>query len=948
MCPRVRNAPTSVRVPRLCQPCHAHGQRKHGPPSRGARGFLFGFAVLACCVPMCLAQSETDPLNPVDPVEIYLRDRHLDDLLSTYLLDQLRASTPSKRADVAERLGRHYASLLSATETPERQMAIESQARQLLDLVPDSDSFELRLTLFKASFLLAEGTAESYALRLAEVEDLNQAMQTFRTVEPAFLQIGRRVDKRVTAFERMESRATRGDIHVVRDQLSNARRLRSVAMYYAGWSQYYQALVNDDPRKAEAARRSLGWLLNAPGGREPTIEALPTSLLRYEHVAKAAMVVALSYSISGQDAVAIQWLDAVDSAGETPPEIREQLWARRIEILGRARRWSDLQRLIDRRRLTADPAKATPLPLREARLLAIVTLEALEEDQGTSTRSQSRSSLLEAIAQVALGDLVTQGEIGHVLDLVKRFGTTPMGDSGFVVLYVRGLRAYERAREAHEASAAQTDTSADDPTTDTAVANRYMDAVRALDIAQATTDADTFPAEFTQSRMMQGLSLYYAGELVKAAELFESVFQIADATELREESLWYAIVSLDRAFERGFKSVAQERDQLATVYLQAFPTTDRAARLLLRRIDEGLLTDEQAIAVLLDVPDESPLYEAARRHVSRLMYRKYRASRGPARDYAAARFMEIAEELINIDIGIARTGSPEAAEKASEFVVLRVRQSLDAALSITVPDLPRATRLLDLLDDVADLTGLDLSSVEGELAYRRLQIALARNDDIAVSLATAQLHQTEGIYARSGDRLLYQHAVDRWQSMTGNADRALRVVAHGSRVLEQFEPLVSHKDDAVVVGVVNIVAAAATVVWQSDDDAAMRAVAIEMDTQLIALGKQTATSLRRLAIASEAAGDLDTAITSWNTLMAGLRDGSDGWFEARVESIRVLAKIDDRLARAVLDQHRVLYPDLGPEPWGSELRDIAHLLSGVVPAPDEDTNTPDQPEEDNG
>lgn len=908
---------------------------------------LLALALLVFSTSPCRAQEDPSPLDPVDPVEAYLRDRRLDDLLSAYLLDALRESPPSKRAAVAERLGRHYAGLLSAADTAERQREIEEQARRLLDLVPDSDSFELRLTLFKASFLLAEDAAARYTLRLAEVEELNEAQQTFRTVEPAFQDIGRRVDARVEALERMESRATQGDISVLREQLADARRLRSLAMYYAGWSQYYQALVNGDPRKAEAARRSFGWLLNAPGSREPSIESLPTSLLRYEHVARAAMACALCYSTSGQDSVAIQWLDALDGAGETPPAIREELWARRIEILGRARRWSDLQRLIDRRRLTADPARPTPLPVAEARLLAIVTLEAIDAEQGASPRRQERDRLLEAIAQVALSDLVTQGEIGHVLDLVKRFGTTPMGDSGFVVLYVRALRAYERAREAHEAAAGESGADPDEPTADATVSNRYMDAVRALEIAQAAPDADKFAAEFTQSRMMHGLSLYYAGELVQAASLFESVFELAEATDLREESLWYAIVSLDMAVERGFKSVVEQRDRLATVFLQAFPATDRAARLLLRRIDEGLLTDERAIAVLLDVPGESPLYEAARRHASRLMYRKYRASRGPERDYAAARFMEVAEELINIDIAKVRSGSGEESEEAIKFVVLRVRQALDAALSITVPDLPRATRLLDLLDDVAGLTGIDLAEVEGELAYRRLQIALARDDDDAVSLATDQLHRTEGVYAGSGDRLLYQHAVERWQNRTGDADLAIRVVGYGARVLGQFEPLESHRNDPAVVGVVNVVAAAATVAWQSNDDAAMRDVAIDMDKRLIALGKQTAISLRRLAIAAEASGDLGTAHTSWITLMAGLRNGSDGWFEARVESIRVLAQIDSRRARAVLDQHRVLYPELGPEPWGQELRDLVHLLAGVNPAADGDTPT-DRREEDDG
>lgn len=888
-------------------------------------------AVLAPGLPDAHAQDDHSPLVPTDPVELYLRDHHLDDLLSTYLLDQLRESTPSERGEVAERLGKHYAAQLSEANDAARQREIEAQARQLLDLVPDSDAFELRLTLFKASFLLAEEVAARHALRLAGVDELNEAMQTLRTVEPSFMDIGRRVDGRVEALERMETRATQGEVGVLRDQLADARRLRSLANYYAGWAQYYQALVNSDPRKAVAARRSFGWLLNATGDREPEVGGLPASLLRYEHVARAAMAVGLCESISGQDAEAIQWLDAIDAAGETPPAVRDELWGRRIEILGRAKRWSDLQRLVDRRRLTADPAKPAPLPVAEARLLAIVTLESLEDGSRSQAR-QERDRLLEAIAQVALGDLVTQGEIGHVLDLVKRFGTTPMGDSGFVVLYVRALRAYERAREAHETAAAASGADPDDPTEETAVTNRYMDAVRALDIAQSASDAGGFPAEFTQARMMQGLSLYYAGELVQAASLFESVFERAPGSELREESLWYAIVSLDRAFERGFKSVVEQRDRLATVYLQAFPATDRAARLLLRRIDEGLLTDAQAIGVLLDVPADSPLYGAARRHASRLMYRRYRGSRGPERDYAAARFIEIAEELILLDVATVRTGSPEAAEEASGFVVLRVRQALDAALSITVPDLPRAERLLDLLDDVASLGGLDLGEVAGELAYRRLQIALARSDDNAVTLATAELHRAGGVYARSGDRLLYQHSVDRWQNRSGDADLALRVVGHGSRVLEQFEPMASHKNDPVVIGVVNTIAEAATVVWKTDDDPGMREVAIGMDRQLIALGKQTAVSLRRLAIAAEADGDLDTALTSWNTLMAGLQAGSDGWFEARVESIRVLAKVEPRRARAVLDQHRVLYPDLGPEPWGQALRDLDRQLAGVVPA----------------
>ncbi|HZW10651.1 MAG TPA: hypothetical protein VFF69_12175, partial [Phycisphaerales bacterium] len=650
--------------------------------------------------------------------------------------------------------------------------------------MPDSDAFELRITLFKASFLLAEEVASRFVIQLAATEEVNDALETFRAVEPAFLDIGRRIDRRVQSLEQMESRSTSGDLRVVRDQLAEARRLRSLAMYYAGWSQYYTALMTGDPREAQSARESFGWLLNASGGREPDLSLLPASLLRYEHVARAAMACALAHSLSGEDTIAVQWLDALDSAGETPPEVREELWARRIEVLARARRWADLQRLIERRRLSADPAQPTPLPVAEARLVAVVTLAAIETGGAQPGVGADRAGLLEALAQVAMGDLVSAGEIGHVLDLVKRFGTTPMGDTGFVVLYVRGLRAYERARESHGASGG-----GEEPTADTTVVNRYMDAVRALDVAEAAPDAERFPKEFTQARMMRGLALYYAGELLAASELFESVFGRAESPELKEEALWYAIVALDRAVESGRRGMAEDRDRLATLYLQSFPATDRAAQLLLRRIDDGLLTDEQAIAVLLDVPEESPLHEAARRHASRLMYRQYRASRGPERDYAAARFVEVAEELIEIDVATVRSGAREESERAAEFVVLRVRQALDAALSITVPDVARAGRLLDLLDDVASFMHLDLSAVAGELAYRRLQIGIARDDEELIARATADLHRTEGVHARSGERLLYQTAVDQWRARPGDAEAAVRVVGYGSRVLQQFEPL---------------------------------------------------------------------------------------------------------------------------------------------------------------
>ncbi len=879
-----------------------------------------------------MAQDEAIGDQQTDPLEAYMLDKGLDDLVSVYLLDELKSAPASQRSEIAERLGAHYAALLSQAKTPQRQREIQDKSRALLALVPDSDSYELRITLHKASFLLAETTARNFVLDMTTNEEVTDALRVFRDVSKSFADIGRKIDRRIGVLERLESNSTDADLQVLRAQLANARRLRSLSMYYAGWSHYYISLLADDPREATAARKALGWLLNAPGNREPELASVPTTLLRYEHVARAALAVALSYSTSHQDVVAIQWLDTIENADETPVIVRDEIPSRRLEVLARAKRWADLQRLIDTLRLGVDPEHPKPLSIGQARLVAVMTLKAIDQGGGRDATGADRTRLLEAMAQVAMGDLVAQGEIGHVIDLVKRFGTAPIGDTGFVVLYVRGLQSYERARDIHAAQGG-----GDEPSTNEQVINRYMQAVEAIDLALLADDANRFPDELLQAGMMKGLSLYYASQLEQASNAFVDVFNKAHDTKVKQEALWYAIVSLDRAVEQGQPSLTPTRDRLATIFLQEFPATDRAAKLLLRRIDDGLLSNEEAIAVLLDVPVDSPMYEAARRHASRLLYRQFRESHGQERDYAAANFLDVAQELIAIDMQTATTQQGEEADRARQFVVLRVRQALDAALSVTVPDVTRAEKLLDLLEQNAQSMKIDLSSISGELAYRRLQIALDKGDEQAVRLAADRLARTDGVYARSGDRLLYRHAFDQWKVSPEDSELALNVVNIGLRVLKQFDPVEKHKNDKTILALINTIAKAAIVVWEQDNDDAMRDIAIKMDSMLVTFGKQTAQSLRRLAKTTEAAGDIEKAHAAWKTLLVGLREGSNGWFEARVETIRLLAMIDPAQARAVLDQHKVLYPHWGPEPWGQQLRDLDRQLTGYTPVP---TDTP--------
>lgn len=877
-------------------------------------------AFLALVAGVAAAQPES---AGEDAVERYLADRGLTDLLAARLQERLDSTLGDERIAIAERLGTLYVRLLTDAATPEQRARAEALSRELLLKVPDSESFELRINLAKASYLKGEELAELHRLRIAGPEERSEAERVLRSVLPIFEDAGTKVHRRVESLERRESRGSDPDPQAVKEQLADARRLRSLAMYYAGWSRYYLALVSGDVRLAEQAKRDFGWLLNAPGNREPTVERLPAPLLRFEHVARAAMGVALAASVQGKDVEAVRWLDVLVESPEVPESVRRQLFTRRIAVLGAARRWADLDLMIARARRGGD-ASETRLETADARLLAVVVLEALDDPKARGLAGRDR--LLETLAQTALGDLVARGEVGHVIDLVGRYGTAPIGNEGFIVQFVRGLRAYERARENH----AKAGEDGEAPTADEAVANRYREAARALLLGVDAQDASKFPKERARAALLRGLSLYYAGEPEPAADAYEVAASLAPSEDDRKEALWYAIVALDRAVEGGRLSLVPRRDRLAGVFLQSFPRTERAARLLLRRVEGGLIDDAEAIEVLLAVPRESALYDTARRHAARLLYTQCRVARPADRGAMAARFAAVAEELIERDRWTVMNGTPVEAGEAADFIVLRVRQLLDVLMSAAAPDVRRAERALTTLEEVRAYLGLNLDALEEEIEYRRLQIALVHRDRPRIDAASRRLQEIGGRFAEAADRLVYRVALEQRRANPDDAYAAREVVRFGSRILAGFEPIESSISNQQVSSLVEAIADAADALWRLERDEAARDAALRLDARLIDLGRHTARSLRRYSRLSEEAGDAEAALEGWRTLLAGLAQGSDEWFEARCESLRLLAATDAPRARIVLDQHKTLFPQFGPEPWGAKLRE---LDAALPPAP---------------
>jgi len=877
-------------------------------------------------------------VGPDDALEAYLMRLGLSKLLAEHLELRLASVPRERRAPIADRLAKLYVTLLEASTDTQERGRWEAKADALLKEVPEAEGFELRISLSRALYVRAEDICERSRLRLASSEEAAEAQRVLRQLEPQLREIAAKVHRRVDALERIEKQGDATD--EVNRQLTDARRVRSLAFYYSGWCSYYLAFMTRTEPPAIEAMKSFGWLLNSPSGRLATLDRIPRGLLRYEHVARAAMGCALAAAARNNDVEAMSWLEAVEESDELPDAVKSQLLLRKIGILGPAKRWADLERIIRIAR-NSDRSGAglnvRPLTTNEARLLAVVTLEA--------DRRVAASSI-ELLAKLALGDLIGRGEVAHVLDLVDKFGTAPIGEAGFIVHYVRAVKAYDQAREAHKLSGGDLE----EPATADNVLNLYRAASGLLTATLSQPDADQFKPERVRAAMFAARAAFYAGDFVPAADGFQRAWEIATAinrasTEA-EDALWLAVVSLDRAAGRPAPSadVVRRRTEAGAVFLQTYPDSPRAARLLLMRAASGDVSDDEAMRVLEGVPKDSPLYDASRRQIARILYNRFRAASGPERDFAAMKFITVGEELLAMDRRAATQISGKDTDAANR-AILRARQLLDALLGVSSPDADRAQSTLELIRTLASITGVSVDEHEAELTYRELQIALARGQEdpaIAAAKKLSDMPAAQREFAPAADRLLYRRAATQFRDAKTEqvrSETAKTVVLYGARLIDRMSGDSTSSTSTALIGVQSVVADASFVIWRDSGgteagggDEAMRALSLRMDRLILKASPNTAESLRRLAVTAEASGDHRSSLESWSVLLSAALSGSDSWFEARYHALRLIARLEPARARELLDQHRALFPSFGPAPWGEKILELDRGVTADAPA----------------
>lgn len=854
--------------------------------------------VLAPCV---FAQQDDD-----DPVEFYLESRNLDTVLLRHLEHRFQTADPNDRQPIAVQLADVYVRLLKSS--PDRPAPLRERAETLLSYLPPAEGAELRIELARLTYLFAERGAELRRLGLVEPEQDAEIESVFRELLATFNMLAQTTDNKV---QRLERRENRGDLDpTLAPALEEARRHRSLAHYYAGWCSYYIAYLDGSDSYANNALRHFGWLLNARKDAPATLDRMPDNLLHYEHIARAAVGCALANSLLGDDTQAMQWLARVERADDAPASVLGQMMLRRITILADARRWNDLERLIRRARNSDRSGlgdNIQPLPEPAAKLLVV---EALRADQ------RSELQLIQTLAQAAIADLVTHNQAPFVLTLVQKYGTSAIGDTGFVVHFVRGMNEYEIARDLHAGSEPDPDA----PALDAQTIARYRAAERLFDAALDQPDADLFAPQRARVATLRGYCAYYAGEPARASDHFARAHQLAIDQREAEQALWLAILALDE-LEGDPRDLAQgRRDELVAIFLRSFPESRRAPKLLLERATAGDLEPQEAIKILLSVEPESPVFLPARRYAASLLYKQTRRTRGRELRFEVLRFLDVADGILHHDRRLALSETGPDQQQAAQRVVTLSRQLLDAMLAVEKPDTDRAREILSLLRTVADNADAPLVRHRSELLYRRLQIAIADADHQAARNLHDQLVAlAPDPYANTADLLMFRTIRSLLAAETDEDNaRELdeQIISIGSRLIdaggrESFLPPTDETSLAVYLAV----AESAYRLWEETRSGAMRDLALKADTAVLAVDPRAAPVLYRLAHTADGAGDHQTAADCWRVILAAHTPPQEPWFEAKYHTIRILALTDKPAARKLLDQHEALFPQLAPVSW---------------------------------
>ena len=839
-----------------------------------------------------------------DDVAAFLEQRGLDQLLAVHLEEQLESVASDARAAFVLQLVNIYARLLESTDDPALLRNLQERSRRLLASASAGVGQELRLALLRGSYRGAEKIAESHRLRQSTEQDVERAIETLSEVIPKLNRLRTQINSRVNQAERRLMRTGGNDAQVLADEAEAIERLHTQCTFVTAWALYYQSWLNNRPDNARVAEEMFAKLLSAESSR-PRPEEISVDFRAMEAMARSILGMALCKSVTSSSAVALSWIELLSHPLTYEP-IRAQTPIWKLVILFEHGEYLAAGKLLD-----SFGADGEPVPLSWIRLAAV---HALEAEHGSRAAAD--------LARVAMTTLAARGELRAVLDLAGRYGVESLGTSGFAFRYVRGVQSYQAARTRHDG---------EQPVSDEAILAIYRQAVAEFETALAEHDAAQYPEAAASCRWLIGWCRFFEGRFLDARASFERAAERL-GNEQASEALWMAVVSLDYASKGGRGNEETLRAEMADLIdkvLARYPLSRYTARLRLKRAVQREPSAD-VVEELLTIGSDSDVYVPARRRAAQILYQLFRTTAGEGRLAYGNEYLGVALPLL--------TRPDKGDTRAADVYVARSRRVLEVALTDGIIRLTAAGRVLADLERLMRAGTLDLAPWRDELSCRRVQERLLADDVLSAAAAAKELWASGSgsVWSRLAERALFRYGLARWKSLEPAAESDAvyleLVVEHGLRVLDEFKDSPDALSQTRILAWHAAVAEAMLRDWQRRGDPGRGAAALALYERLLTAVPTDARFLHATAILAQALSRRDLALSCWRTLAAGTPAQTDRWYEARFQQISLLADIDPARARAVMDQHKQLNPNYGPDPWGVRLEQLDQRLGK---APDE-------------
>lgn len=847
--------------------------------------------MIVSAVATCAIASPED-----DQVASYLKSRNMLSLLEIQLEERIEDSADDdERSKLAEELSDLYLNQLRSfdQDDPYRPIVV-NRAQSLVTRMGSIPMYELRIELLIEAYIAVEPNVELARLELLDLDKRSSAIADLSAMDRKLKAITSKLDPKVAKVERLVERSSTGNELSLRDTLPDLRRYRSLAHYYYAWTGYSLAVLKDQHVPSNVFV-SFGWLLGGEG-EMPQFSVFNETTLEFEHVARSAIGVALAHAQSDDVLTGRAWAEFVAESEHAEPDAKEAAEDRLLQIMAMDRDWTDAYRLM----LTIGRQRGEDAPLRiaEARYLALRSLEAMQSSR------VGRGGVLEAekVARYAVEVLVEQGEIGHVLDLYQRFDSLPLVADSFITNYALAIGELNRAEQSGGSGMYAT------------VASYFSSALE-------SPDADRFPSERDDCSLKLAYTEIRSGRPAEALKACDQLIKTSDNAEIIEEARWLRIAAIDSINTNAGQATSDAIEDAVREYIVAYPSTERAAKLILRYAMQGTVDSKVAISTLESIQDEDQIAIPARRTLVQLRYQRLRAMRFSDQPaivdvLTIIRWIDEQEpnEIVDISDAKSRLGT--------------VRIGLDLSLRISPPDLDFARHLVE--------RGLETISFDpsfkmyrAEFVYRMIEIAINRQELGDAMDLLDELGSLDPAKADNARVLLFNHAIRDWKSLQTTRTARL-VVDLGSDVLARQTPPYPQALGGQVSTVAEAIAESAVYLWLSTDDSETRDLALRVSLLVLERGQPSEPGLRRTAMLSNKSGDTSNELEAWLRLLAAYPASDDRWFEARYESLRIMKQVDFTRALSAYDQFRVLHPSLGPAPWDAK---IATLFGDPVPEP---------------